>query len=79
LDTRILRVAGKPRLVAREIYNVEPIEAQPAPPRIKTAFYAPPIPYRFAWYDDLGEDGSPIGTGETEAAAVADLLSLTEA
>jgi hypothetical protein len=23
LDTHILRVAGKPRLVAREIYNVE--------------------------------------------------------
>jgi hypothetical protein len=46
--------------------------------KIKTSFYAPPIPVRnfdwSAWYDDLGEDGSPIGHGETEAAAISDLV-----
>lgn len=26
LDTRILRVGGKPRLVAREVYNVEEVK-----------------------------------------------------
>ena len=44
---------------------------------IKTAYAPPPIPYRSldwsAWVDELGEDCSTIGRGETEQEAVADL------
>ena len=45
---------------------------------IKTDYIYPPIPIHtmdwVAWYDDLGEDGSPYGYGRTEAEAIADLL-----
>lgn len=46
---------------------------------IKTNFTYPPIPIRthdwVAWYDSLGEDGSPYGYGETEAIAISDLTT----
>jgi len=31
-----------------------------------------------AWDDDMGPDTSPIGTGATEAEAVADLVDMLE-
>ena len=53
--------------------------------KIVTTFVYPPIPWRqFDWqaYDDNTFDGpgSIVGTGETEEAAIADLLEqITEA
>lgn len=51
-------------------------------PVIKTSFDNPPVPTRrfdwAAWYDDLGEDGSPIGQGATEQEAIDDLISKAE-
>ena len=45
--------------------------------KVKTSHVFPPIPTRTndwcAWYDDLGEDGSPYGWGATEAEAINDL------
>lgn len=45
--------------------------------KIKTSFIYPPIPIRthdwVAWYDNLGEDGSPYGYGRTEEEAIKDL------
>jgi len=50
--------------------------------RIKTSYDYPPIPCRkidwSAWDDDLGADTSPIGRGETEQDAIADLLEQIE-
>lgn len=48
--------------------------------KIKTIYDPPPIPFRnFDWcaYDDetySGEEGEPIGFGETEEDAIDDLL-----
>jgi hypothetical protein len=51
------------------------------PRKIVTEFVCPPIPYRSvdwaAHFDDVGED-SPVGFGETEWDAIADLLSEAE-
>lgn len=48
--------------------------------KIVTSFVYPPIPIRsndwVAYYDgDDGEDGAPRGWGETEQAAIDDLLA----
>ena len=46
-------------------------------PRIITDFVCPPIPNADHWQahdDNLGEDCSPYGIGQTKAEAIADLM-----
>ena len=50
-------------------------------PRIVTTYTWPPVPVQGWWiaYDDrLGADDSPYGTGDTEQAAIDDLLAQLE-
>ena len=45
--------------------------------RIVTAYEHPPAPvspFWHAWDDDLGADAGPYGQGDTEEAAIADLV-----
>lgn len=49
--------------------------------RICTAYEHPPIPcppFWLAWDDDLGEDTSPYGQGETKEEAIDDLMAKLE-
>lgn len=53
----------------------------PVPQMIVTHCVAPPIPFRsFDWraYRDGTEESGPVGYGETEDAAVADLMDQLE-
>lgn len=49
------------------------------PRKIVTDYECPPLPYRSvdwaAYFDDVGPEDSPIGRGETEWDAIADLLN----
>jgi hypothetical protein len=50
-------------------------------PKIKTAYWAPPIPDRSGDWSAVTEDydlGSPIGLGSTEQKAIDDLLEQIE-